>query len=95
MRNQALIKMKIDIITLQHLEELKKQIVEEIKTVISYRPDEKEWLKSKEVKKALGCSEGTLNNLRASGALPFSKIAGTIYIRKVDLQRLFEENLIG
>jgi hypothetical protein len=85
--------MKIDILTSQHLDDLKTEIINEMKNLIDSKETEQEWLKSREAKKILGCSEGTLNNLRISGMLPYSKICGTIYIRKSDLQRLFEQNI--
>jgi hypothetical protein len=47
-----------------------------------YKP-EKKWLKSSEVKKMLGISPGTLQNLRINGMLPFTKIGGLSFtIRK-------------
>lgn len=85
--------MKIDILTSQHLDDLKTEIINEMKTLIGCKSTEQEWLKNKDVKKILGCSEGTLNNLRTSGMLPYSKISGTIYIRKSDLNKLFEQNI--
>ncbi|MBS1633959.1 MAG: helix-turn-helix domain-containing protein, partial [Bacteroidetes bacterium] len=51
-----------------------------------------EWLKSKEVMDLLKCSPGSLQNLRVSGALPFSKIRGTIYFSKKDIMRLLNKN---
>lgn len=39
----------------------------------------KKWLKTYEVKKLLGISSGTLQTLRKSGTIPFSKIGGIIY----------------
>lgn len=85
--------MKIDLLTSQHLIDLKEEIINEIKQLISSNKTENEWLKSKEAKKILGCSEGTLSNLRLAGILPYSKICGTIYFRKSDLQKLFEQNI--
>jgi len=41
----------------------------------------------------LGCSEGTLNNLRRTGILPYSSIAGTIYYRERDIEKILEENM--
>ncbi len=85
--------MKIELITSQHLSDLKMEIINEIKQVVNGKSFECDWMKSKEVKKVLGCSEGTLANLRATGVLPYSKISGTLYFRKSDLQKLFENNI--
>jgi len=48
------------------------------------------WLKSAEVRRLLGISPGTLQNLRVNGSLPFRKIGGTIYYKLSDIHRLME-----
>ena len=85
--------MKIELLTSQHLSDLKMEIINEIKQIVNGKGIESDWLKSKDVKKILGCSEGTLANLRTTGVLPYSKISGTLYFRKSDLQKLFEQNI--
>jgi hypothetical protein len=85
-------KMNLNLITIEDLKTLKEEIILELKQIIN-QPIDTTWLKSQDVKKILGCSEGTLIHLRASGALPYCKIGGTIYIRKKDVDRLFESNV--
>ena len=87
--------MKIEILTTQHLEELKNDILKEIKDCLQVRKEEETWLKSCEVRKKLDCSEGTLVNLRAKGLLPYSKINGTLYYKNSDLHNLLNSNLIA
>lgn len=82
--------MNIEIITKTDLSKFKEEIVNEIKTLLDNKNQEHIWLKTSEARKLLGCSEGTLINLRNSGALPYSKVKGTIYVKKSDLYRLFE-----
>lgn len=49
------------------------------------------WLKSYQVKKLLGISIGTLQNLRNNGTLPYSKIGGTIYYSSDEIDKLLHE----
>lgn len=87
--------MKVELITQQHLDDLKTEIINEIKQCFQISATNEIWLKSKEIRKILGCSEGTLVNLRSTGTLPYSKINGTIYYRKSDLDNLFNSNVIA
>lgn len=48
-------------------------------------PQQKQWLKSAEVKKLLGISHGTLQTLRNKGTIPFTKIGGVIYYNSQDI----------
>lgn len=48
------------------------------------------WLKSHQVKRMLGISTGTLQNLRNNGTLPYSKIGGTIYYSSDEINKLLE-----
>jgi len=50
----------------------------------------KKWLKSKEVRKLFNISPGTLQNLRAKGTLPFTRVGGVIYYDAQDIQRILE-----
>jgi hypothetical protein len=52
----------------------------------------KKWLKSSEVRKMLGISPGTLQNLRVNGSLPFTKIGGIIFYSQEDIERLLKDN---
>lgn len=87
--------MNIELLTVNDLNSLKQEIISELKNFIQGCEPENTWLKTSEIKKILGCSEGTLVNLRASGMLPYSKIKGTIYVRKNDLNKLFESNIVN
>ena len=85
--------MNLEIITKADLNELKRQIVaevvQELKPVLNGASD-KEYLKSKDVKKILGCSDSKLDSLRNNGELPFCKVQGTNYYKKEDVLKLFE-----
>ncbi|WGQ10832.1 helix-turn-helix domain-containing protein [Pedobacter gandavensis] len=84
--------MKIDIITIEDLEQFKMDLMQEIKSVLDYKnlSQNKEWLRSCEVKNMLKISGGTLQNLRINGTLPFKKIGGTMYYNKFVIEKLLE-----
>jgi len=69
------------IVTTSDLEEFKNDLLVSIRQLLGeYRAASgKRWLKSYEVKKLLGISTGTLQQLRANKILPYSKIGGIIY----------------
>lgn len=52
----------------------------------------KEWLDGQEVIQYLHISKRTLQNLRASGLLPFSQVNGKFYYKATDVQDLLESN---
>jgi hypothetical protein len=84
--------MEIELITKADILNLKTEIVDEIKKHLQVKSAEKEWLKSGDVMKLLGCSPGTLQNLRVSGVLPFTKMGGTIYYSRVEVLKVLEKN---
>lgn len=84
--------MNIELITKADFYSLKNEIVEEIKKLIQIPSEQKEWLKSADVKNMLGCSPGTLQNLRVNGSLPFTKMGGTIYYSRNDVIKVLSGN---
>lgn len=84
------------IITTGDLEEFKAQLLDEIGKLFKQLNGEpsKKWLKSQEVRKLLGISPGTLQNLRVNGTLPYTKIGGVIFYEFTDIQGMLEENRI-
>lgn len=84
--------MNIELITKADFHSFKNEIVEEIKKLVQPQTDQSEWLKSADVTEMLGCSPGTLQNLRVSGKLPFTKIGGTIYYSRKDVLNVLEAN---
>lgn len=51
---------------------------------------ETEWLRSKDIRKILNVSPGTLQNMRIAGKLKYRKILGSYYYNKNDLENLFK-----
>lgn len=83
--------MPLEIITPDDLEKFRLRLLEDIKALLVEQcpgDPKKEWLRSAEVRKMLGISHGTLQNLRVKGALPYRKIGGLIYYRSDDIESL-------
>lgn len=83
--------MEIEIITKADLIQFKSELLSEIKTII--KPNitaQSVWMKSSEVCKLLSISQGTLQNLRISGAIHFSKVGGTLFYKTEDINKLME-----
>ena len=85
--------MPAQIVTPEDLQELKTALTE-IKTLLKTLKGDfaKKWLKSPEVRKLLGLSSGTLQNLRVNGTLPYTKIGGVLYYDQEDIQKVMLEN---
>ena len=86
--------MAANIITTEDLEAFKRELIGEIKALLSERQNQivRKWLKSSEVRKLLPVSAGTLQNLRVNGTLPFTKIGGVIFYDHDDIKKMIEEH---
>jgi hypothetical protein len=78
-----------EIITLEDLQKFRQQLLDDLKLLMqqSTQPN-KEWLKSADVRKMLGISHGTLQNLRINRSLPCQKIGGIFYYKYADVSSL-------
>lgn len=87
--------MAIEVITKEDLQEFRVQLLKEIKEVLAaaVKPAAaKPWLRSKEVRKLLNISPGTLQNLRIAGKIRFSKVGNLHYYRQEDIEKLLNGN---
>ncbi|MFE2861411.1 MULTISPECIES: helix-turn-helix domain-containing protein [Sphingobacterium] len=84
--------MLLDILTKEDLSQFKKDLLEEIRQILTKEKtdEDREWLRSREVRKKLKISPGTLQNLRITGTLPFKKIGGSMYYRTSDVDKMME-----
>ena len=85
--------MTYEIITQEDLQKFRLQLLEDLTRMLSgaVQPQSnKEWLRSSEVRKLLGISHGTLQNLRIKNILPHRKIGGLMYYKYQDILRLLE-----
>lgn len=85
--------MAAQIITTEDLYIFKQELLQELKElIVSLPPHQKKWLKSPEVRKMLGISPGTLQNLRINGTLPYTKVGGVMYYAYEDIVKVIEGN---
>ena len=88
--------MAVEIITKEDLQHFKKELVAEIKEALKAQPNQgKKYLQSPDVRKLLGISPGTLQHLRVTGQLPFTKIGGKIFYEMEDIEGMMEGNKKG
>jgi hypothetical protein len=84
--------MEINIVTKEDLkrglEELRQQLLADMQELLSGKSAGKQWMKSDEVRKMLGVSTGTLQNLRIAGKLNPSKIGGIHYYKLSEIEAL-------
>lgn len=80
------------LITKDYLEEFKEELLSEIGRMLKNggHAGSPKWLKSEEVKKLLNVSAGTLQTMRRSGNLPYTKIGGLIYYNMDDIHRMLD-----
>jgi hypothetical protein len=80
------------LITIDDLQQFKKQLLEELllafKKQTSVAP--KRWLKSHELRRLFKISPGTLQTLKSSGIIPYTKIGGVHFYDYEDIQKLLE-----
>ena len=87
--------MAIEVITREDLNEFRTLLLADLKEMLQIKPQQqKQWLKSNEVRKLLNISPGTLQNLRVNGTITYTKIGGIIYYATADLDKLLESNKV-
>ncbi len=82
------------VVTMADLEKFRVELLKDLKKLIHVHPVAvipKPWLKSHEVQKMLKISPGTLQHLRDTGAVKFSKVGGIIFYRVEDIERMIRE----
>lgn len=86
----------VEFITKDDLAAFKAELLGELKMLFGpTAPVAKQWLKSREVRAILHISAGTLQNLRVSGVLRYTRVGGTLFYKAADIDRLFEANNAG
>ena len=80
-----------ELVTTEALDAFEKRILEKIEGLLQpEKRQSKQWVKSKDVRKLLDISPGTLQNLRVNGTLSFTKIGGMMYYKLEDIQKVLE-----
>lgn len=87
--------MAIEVITREDLNEFRSLLLYDIKELLkpNIQPA-KQWLKSKEVRKLLNISPGTLQTLRINKTLSYTKIGGILYYNNADIEKLLSANKV-
>lgn len=87
--------MAVQIITPEDLVVFRITLLQDLKEIlIKQGQPEKKWLKSKEVRKLLNISPGTLQNLRINGTLSYTKVGAIIYYDNDDIEKLLKRNKV-
>ena len=88
-----------EIITKEDLRQFSLELLNSIKILIIQKTEaqnqveEQEWIKSKQVRKLMDMSPGSVQNLRVTQKVRFKKVLGSYYYNKVDLLKLFTDEL--
>jgi hypothetical protein len=83
--------MACEIITMEDLQQFRLQLLADLKVLVRQQNQTtRQWLKSAEVRKMLGISHGTLQNLRIKSILPYKKIGSIMYYKYDDILKILE-----
>lgn len=82
------------LLTIGDLRDFKNELFSEIRNLITESKDQpaKLWLRSSEVRKMLGISPGTLQNLRVNRTLNYTKVGGIVFYKYEEIIKLLESN---
>jgi hypothetical protein len=86
--------MAVEILTKDDLQQFKNDLFAELKKVIKDSPATTKYLQSFEVRKMLNISPGTLQHLRVSGQLPYTKLGGKIFYDSEDIRKMIENGKV-
>src|ERR1044072_8326590 len=85
------------LITVNDLTQFKKQLIDELALLLKTQtsPPAKRWMKSHEVRRLLKISPGTLQTLKSSGIIPYSKMGGVHFYDYDVIQRVLQSGKIN
>jgi hypothetical protein len=91
--NKATQTMPTAIITTKDLEKFKREILREIRQLLTQRQPnpEQRWIKYYQLKTILPLSQGTLYAMRLNGTLPFARIGGVILYDIKDILKMMQD----
>jgi hypothetical protein len=85
-----------ELLTREDLQHFRLQLLSELKDVLQQsKQSTKQWLKSSEVRRMLGISHGTLQNLRITRSLPYTKLGGIMFYKYEDIEKILEAGLVS
>jgi len=81
--------MAVSVLTQDDLNQFKVELISEIRALIPNIQQDKRYLRSPEVRKLLNdISPGKLQMMRDKGQIPFSRIGGTIFYDRIEIEKL-------
>ncbi len=85
------------LLTIDDLQQFKKQLLDELLAVLKSQTGAmpKKWMKSHEVRRLLKISPGTLQTLKSSGVMPYTKIGGVHFYDYVEIQNILESGKVN
>lgn len=88
--------MAIEVITREDLNEFRMLLLNDLKEIFKSEPQQnKQWLKSREVRNLLNISPGTLQTLRINKTISYTKIGGIIYYAQKDIDKILDDNKVS
>ncbi|MBL7934894.1 MAG: helix-turn-helix domain-containing protein [Bacteroidia bacterium] len=85
----------MDLVTKEDLAKFKTELLEDMKLMFKGKApitEQKEWLKSYEVRKILGISPGKLQNMRVNGTITYTQIGGLMFYKNEDIIKMMDAN---
>lgn len=80
-----------EIITLEDLQDFKRELISEISMLLGKAPaNDRRWLKSYQVREILGISSGTLQHMRTTGKIRYSKVGGLALYDQNDVYAMMD-----
>lgn len=83
------------LLTVGDLERFKAELLAEIQSLLKSVSQPKQWLRSKEVRKMLNISPGTLQNFRVNGTLSYTRLGTVTYYKYEEIIQGLEKNLVN
>ncbi len=85
------------LITVDDLLQFKKQLLDELLTALKVQTGvlPKKWMKSHEVRRLLKISPGTLQTLKSSGIIPYTKMGGVHFYDYEEIQQILQSGKVN
>jgi len=85
--------MNVELVTKEDLQAFRLQLIDDLKRLLqSHEIPQKKFLRSKEVRKILKISPGTLQTFRTNGTLNPSKLGGIMYYKMEEIDMHLNSN---
>ncbi len=85
------------LIAVDDLLQFKKQLLDELLTALKSQINtvQKKWLKSHELRRLLKISPGTLQTLKSTGIIPYTKIGGVHFYDYQDIEKVLQSGKVN